>query len=166
MSHTKKKSLKARIKSHLKLSHKKVSALKPREYTVMHGHPDYISFDPSGHSHLRGYSISHKVEKWILIVLLAFAVAAFGGFKLLENSDMSFSLTDPAKEQVLSAKSNSVSSESEFKTAFQNNRKEARALMQGYSPKYGKGTKKYYAKSKHAKKLVSKHSKKSSKKKC
>ena len=162
MSHTKKKgikSLKARIKNHLSL--KKVTSLVPHDFTVMRSHPDYISFDPSGSAHLRGgYTLSNNLEKWILIVLLAVASAAFAGFKLLENSDLSFSLNEGSNKEQVAA---SVSSEAEFKEAFQNNRREARALIQKTSPKRDKTTKKYYAKAKTSKKIAS-HSKKASKK--
>ena len=143
------------------LSKKKVVDINPREYTIMGSHPEFIHFNPSGSSASMSHPLSHKLEKWILVTLLALAMAAFAGFKLLENSDLSFTLTDghtPPAHSTLNA-SNSLSSESEFKQQFDSNRKDARAMLQNHKtaslkiiPKYGKGAEKYYAHSKHSKK--------------
>lgn len=70
---------------------------------------------------------SYRLEKWILLVLLALSTAAFLGVKLFENSDMSFTLTETQPTQVAS---NSLSNEAEFKAAFKENRKEARAIVE------------------------------------
>ena len=158
MSHVKKKLSKG-------LTRKKLSDINPRDFTVMGASSDFVHFNPSGEA-MSLHPISHKLEKWILIVLLAFAMAAFMGFKLLENSDLSFSMNDnPTK----SASANSLSSEDEFKSEFVKNRKEARALMEQHSaaikitPKYGKGAIKLYAKkakNKNTKKVAKKSSNK------
>lgn len=144
------------------LSRRKVSDINPREYTIMGTHPTYVHFNPAGENQVMK-PISHSLEKWILMILLAFAMAAFTGFKLLENSDLSFSLSDGNKDFA----AHSVSTDEEFKTEFNKNRKEARAMMEEHkstykkTPKYGKGATKYYAKkSKGSKKIAKKSSKK------
>src|SRR5688572_21563428 len=128
------------------LSRKKVSDINPREYTIMGTHPTYVHFNPAGENQIMK-PISHSLEKWILMILLAFAMAAFTGFKLLENSDLSFSMSGSND-----LANHSVSSDDEFKAEFNKNRKEARAMMEEHkstykkTPKYGKGATKYYAK--------------------
>ncbi|MEZ4814591.1 MAG: hypothetical protein R3A80_05210 [Bdellovibrionota bacterium] len=134
------------------LSKKKVAQITPRDYTTMGVHPSYVHFNPAGEKQMI-LPISHSLEKWILMILLAFAMAAFLGFKMLENSELAFSLTDGSTENFAA---HSVSNEKEFKNEFNKSRDEARAIMQKHkqaksiktSPKYGKGQKKYYAKKK------------------
>ncbi len=75
---------------------------------------------------------SYRFEKWLLLVLLALSTAAFLGVKLFENSDMSFTLTDTPTVAVAS---NSLSNEAEFKAAFKENRKEARAIVEKHAHK-------------------------------
>jgi len=75
---------------------------------------------------------SYRFEKWLLLVLLALSTAAFLGVKLFENSDMSFTLTETQPTQVAS---NSLSNEAEFKAAFKENRKEARAIVEKHAHK-------------------------------
>lgn len=131
------------------LSKKKVRDINPRDYTIMGAHPNYVHFSPAADRQLI-QPISHSLEKWILMILLAFAMAAFTGFKLLENSDLAFSLTDGSSESFAAS---SLSNDKDFKEQFNKNSQEAQALMakhrtsyQKKTPKYGKGTKKYYAK--------------------
>lgn len=147
------------------LSRKKVTDINPREYTIMGTHPSYVHFNPAGEK-VSMQPISHSLEKWILMILLAFAMAAFMGFKLLENSDLSFSLNDGTNKNFAA---HSVSNDEEFKAEFTKNRKEARALMEEHktsykkTPKYGKGATKYYAKKakgSKSKKVAKKSSKK------
>lgn len=75
---------------------------------------------------------SYRFEKWLLLVLLALSTAAFLGFKLFESSDMSFTLTETQPTQVAN---NSVSNKDEFKAAFKENRKEARAIVEKHAHK-------------------------------
>lgn len=147
------------------LSRKKIADINPREYTIMGTHPSYVHFNPAGEKQMI-QPISHSLEKWILMILLAFAMAAFMGFKLLENSDLSFSMSDNSTKEFAA---HSVSNDEEFQTHFDNNRKEARALMENHktsykkTPKYGKGATRYYAKKSNGK--VKKIAKKLNKKK-
>jgi hypothetical protein len=75
---------------------------------------------------------SYRFEKWILLVLLALSTAAFLGVKLFESSNMSFTLTETPSVAVAS---NTLSSEAEFKAAFKENRKEARAIVEKHAHK-------------------------------
>lgn len=75
---------------------------------------------------------SYRFEKWLLLVLLALSTAAFLGFKLFESSDMSFTLTETQPTQFAN---NSVSNKDEFKAAFKENRKEARAIVEKHAHK-------------------------------
>lgn len=70
---------------------------------------------------------SYRFEKWILLVLLALSTAIFLGFKLFESSDMAFTVTDTPS---VSVANNTLPNEAEFKTAFKENRKEARAIVE------------------------------------
>jgi hypothetical protein len=120
MSYSKKKLIRG-------LSRKKVANLNPREYTLMGASPEHIRFNPAGEI-MTIQPISYKLEKWILMILLAFAMAAFMGFKLLENSDLSFSLTDGAAKSTHAA--SSIANDSEFKTEFNKVRADARGQME------------------------------------
>jgi len=137
------------------LSKKKVRDINPRDYTVMGAHPNFVHFSPAADRQLI-QPISHSLEKWILMILLAFAMAAFTGFKLLENSELAFSLTDGSSESFAAS---SLSNDKEFKDQFNKNSNEAQAMMEKHrssynkkTPKYGKGQKKFYAKKSTAKK--------------
>ncbi len=105
---------------------KKISEISPREYTHMGAAPDFFQFNPSEHRPSIS-SFVNKAEKWVMIVLLSFAVAAFLGFKFLQNSDLSFNM-DAKSNEIIDA-ANAVSSQEAFKEAFQENRKEARAIV-------------------------------------
>lgn len=74
----------------------------------------------------------YRFEKWILLLLLASTTAAFISLKLVESSDMSFTLTETPPVAVAN---NSLSTETEFKAAFKENRKEARAIVEKYAHK-------------------------------
>ena len=103
---------------------------------------------------------SYRFEKWILLVLLCLWTAIFLGFKLFESSDISFTLTDTPTVAVAN---NSLSNEAEFKAAFKENRKEARAIVEKHAHK----THKIMSASSKSKKAVlakNSSSKKSSKK--
>ena len=111
------------------------------------------------------------------MILLAFALAAFAGFKLLENSDLSFSITDGSSDSTYS-KALAPKNDAEFRKQFKKNRGDALALMQqhksGYkkNPKYGRGANRLYAQKtthkvkklspyqkSHKKKMLAKHRK-------
>lgn len=110
-----------------KISKKKVTELSPQDYNFVGDHHGFMGLSPSHHGKSTTPSMSHRLEKWILLTLLALAMAAFTGFKLLENSDMAFSINDSSPKQANST--NSLGSEEEFKAAFKQNREEARALV-------------------------------------
>ena len=117
MSHTKKKT---------KVSRKKLGVLAPKDYTVLGDHHEFMNVTPAHHGRKAAHPISHRVEKWVLLTLLAIASAAFMGFKLLENSDMTFSISDAGPS---SSSGNSLATDSEFRAAFKENRTAARALL-------------------------------------
>ncbi len=161
---------KKKTKGHI--TKKKVGAIHPRDYTYMGTSPQFVHFNPSGETY-PAHTISHRLEKWILIILLAFAMAAFMAFKLVENSDFSFSMSEsnPLSQRTSSVNAaHSVGNDAEFKEEFNKNRKEARALMEEhnlgsrkYKPKFGKAAGRYYAVKKSrasAKKFAKKVSKK------
>lgn len=147
---------------------KKAVHINPRDYTVI-GHSAEFMGLHSSHSKSVAQPISHSLEKWILMILLAFAMAAFAGFKLLENSDLSFSITDGSSE--VAHKALTPKNDAEFRKQFKKNRAEALSLMQEHktsikkNPKYGRGANKLYAQkgSSKSKKLYA--AKKASKKK-
>lgn len=113
-----------------KISRKKLTELAPKDYTILGNQHEFMRINPSSHARSRGHSVSHRVEKWVLLTLLTLAMAAFMGFKLLENSDMSFSISENTAAPMQSKSTNSLPSEEEFKAAFKHNREEARSLIQ------------------------------------
>jgi hypothetical protein len=127
-----------------KLSHKKITKLSPREYTLMNVSPDFVNFNPSlaGDSGLQVFNngISHKVEKWILIVLLSLAMAAFLGYKLLENSEFSYTLENDKVIQT-----HGLNTQEDFDSQFNENRAEAQKALAHVRAKQKHPTKKIVA---------------------
>lgn len=116
------------IEKHKKKTRKKVQEVAPRDYTVMGPSPDFVYFNPSEHKPVITGFVS-SAEKWLMVVLLAVAAAAFLGFKLLQNAEMTFSMNDPDQANVVKSQ-DAVSSQSEFKSNFLDNRREARAMFE------------------------------------
>ncbi len=118
------------IEKNKKKPRKKITEVAPRDYTVLGPSPDFVYFNPSEHRPIITGFVS-RAEKWLMVLLLAMAAAAFLGFKLLQNSDLSFSVNDNStdtKEAVIKAE-DSVSSQAEFKANFLENRKDAREML-------------------------------------
>jgi hypothetical protein len=133
-----------------KVTRKKLAELSPKDYTVLGNQHEFMRINPSAHKSA-SHSMSHRVEKWVLLTLLAIAMAAFMGFKLLENSDMAFSISDSKVAPAQSHSTNSLPSEEEFRSVFKQNRLEARALIQD---RKANTTKKSYATKKVTKKIL------------